>query len=235
MKKEEIHLADWQRILFGVAPPEFLLETLIRAILIYSILLVVVRLLGKRMSGQLTITEMSVMVTVGAIISPSLEAPDRGILLAVVAMLCMMVFQRGLTWLEFRNKKFENISQGETTILIKDGILQLGNMADTKITRQQILAQLRAKGIYNIGEIKRLYIEACGAFSIYKLKEPKPGLSTLPPDDESVQAIQSCADDVVACTNCAKAVPAQQQNSLCPVCGEQVWTKAIQPVSELAS
>ncbi|GAB3553376.1 DUF421 domain-containing protein [Spirosoma fluminis] len=234
MKKEEIRLDDWKRILFGVAPPEFLIETLVRAILIYLILLVVVRLLGKRMSGQLTITEMSVMVTVGAIISPSLEAPDRGILLAVVAMLCMMTFQRGLTLLEFKFKKFENISQGETTILIKDGILQLNNLVDTRITRQQILAQLRAKEIYNLGEVKRLYIEACGAFSIYKHKEAKPGLSTLPPDDTSIQKIQSCADDTVACTNCANTVPAYQQDKPCPVCSQQVWTKAVQPVSEPA-
>ncbi|GAB3502482.1 hypothetical protein GCM10027341_30530 [Spirosoma knui] len=234
MKKEEIRLDDWERILFGLAPPEFLIETLVRAILIYLILLVVVRLLGKRMSGQLTITEMSVMVTVGAIISPSLEAPDRGILLAVVAMLCMMIFQRGLTLLEFKFKKFENVSQGETTILIKDGTLQLDNLADTRITRQQILAQLRAKEIYNLGEVKRLYIEACGAFSIYKHKEAKPGLSTLPPDDTSIQEIQSCADDTVACTNCANTVPADEQGKPCPVCSQQVWTKAVQPVSEPA-
>lgn len=44
MKKDEIQLEDWERILFGVAPPEFLLETLFRALIIYFVLLVILRL-----------------------------------------------------------------------------------------------------------------------------------------------------------------------------------------------
>jgi uncharacterized membrane protein YcaP (DUF421 family) len=233
MKKDQIRLDDWQRILFGEAPPEFLIETLVRAIIIYLILLVVVRILGKRMTGQLTLTEMAVMVTVGAMISPSYEAPDRGIVLAVVAMICLLIFQRGITLMEFKNSKFEDVSQGQLTILIKDGILQLGNLADTRISKQQIFAQLRGQNIYNVGEVKRLYIETCGEFSFYKLDEPKPGLSTLPPDDKSIHKTQSCADDIVACTSCANTAPVRQQHNPCPVCGQQAWTQAVQPVSEL--
>lgn len=45
MKKEEIRLEDWERILFGLAPREFLLETLIRSLLIYGVLLIILRLL----------------------------------------------------------------------------------------------------------------------------------------------------------------------------------------------
>ncbi len=233
MKKEEIHLDDWKRILFGQAPPEFLLEVLLRAIIVYFILLVVVRLLGKRMSGQLTLTEMSVMVTVGAIISPSLEAPDRGIVLALVAMLCMMAFQRGVTWLEFKRKGFENVTQGELTMLIKDGILQIDNLTDTRISKQQIFAQLRGQTIYNVSQVKRLYIEACGEFSLYKTEDARPGLSTLPPDDAAMRQDQSYADDTVACTNCANTAPAWQLQGPCPVCGQQVWTKAVQPAGVL--
>jgi hypothetical protein len=66
MKKYEIHLADWQRMLFGQSPPVFLLEVLIRTIIIYVFLLFVLRWLGKRMSGQLTILEMAVMLTLGS-------------------------------------------------------------------------------------------------------------------------------------------------------------------------
>lgn len=235
MKKDQIRLDDWQRILFGEAPSDFLLETLFRAILIYLILLVVVRILGKRMTGQLTLTEMAVMVTVGAMISPSYEAPDRGVLLAVVAMICLLIFQRGITWMEFRNSKFEDATQGQLTILIKDGILQIDNLADTRISKQQVFAQLRGQSIYNVGEVKRLYIETCGKFSVYKRDEPKPGLSTLPPDDKTIQTIQPCADDTIACTNCANIAPVRQQQSPCSVCGQHVWTMAVQPISELTA
>src|SRR5687767_8208554 len=103
MKKEEINLWDIERLLFGRAPPEFLLEVFIRALIVYLATLVVVRLLGKRMSGQLTITEMAVMITLGAIISVPMQLPDRGILPGLLALLCALAFQRGINWLGFKN------------------------------------------------------------------------------------------------------------------------------------
>ncbi|QKZ13021.1 DUF421 domain-containing protein [Spirosoma sp. KUDC1026] len=228
MKKEEIRLDDWQRILFGMAPPEFLLETLVRAIVIYLILLVVVRLLGKRMSGQLTLTEMSVMVTIGAIISPSLQAPDRGIALGVLAMICTLTFQRGITLLGFDNKKIEQLTQGETSMLVKDGIMQIDAMSETRISKQQLFAQLRKKNVYNVSLVKRMYIEAAGSFSIYPyVDKDRPGLSTLPPGDQDVHTIQQSVVDKVACTNCGHTVDVNQQNQPCSVCQETVWTQAV--------
>ncbi|RCH55308.1 hypothetical protein DJ568_09000 [Mucilaginibacter hurinus] len=75
MKKEEIDLSDIGRILLGEAPPLFLLEVFIRGLATYMFLLVIVRWLGKRMGGQITIMEMSVMITLGAIVSVPMQAP----------------------------------------------------------------------------------------------------------------------------------------------------------------
>ncbi len=228
MKKEEIRLDDWYRILFGQAPPEFLLEVLFRAIIIYFFMLVLIRFLGKRMSGQLTLTEMSVMLTLGAIVSPSLEAPERGILLGIFAMLCTLTFQRGTTWLAFRNKTVEHATQGEPTRLIKDGILDLGNLADTRISRQQIFAQLRGQNIYNVSQVKRLYLEAAGDFSIYQADDKRPGLSTLPTDEDPViRQIQPYADDTMACTSCANTTKVDKAAEPCTVCGAEAWTEAV--------
>lgn len=226
MNKEDIRIDDWHRILIGEAPTEFMWEVLYRAIIIYVLMLVLVRLLGKRMSGQLTLTEMAVMLTMGGIISPSLEAPDRGILLGVLAMICTLTFQRGTTWLAFRNRSFEHLTQGEPTMLIKDGILQLGNLADTRISRQQIFAKLRGENILKLSQVKRMYLEAHGDFSVYKADQETPGLSTLPPDDKAIHTIQPCADDAMACTTCGNVVKAEQQQP-CPICKQQAWTTAI--------
>ena len=104
MKKEEIKPWDWQRIFLGEAPAEFLLEVLIRTIVIYLVLLVVLRLLGKRMDGQLTLTEMAVMITLGAIVSVPMQIPDRGILMGVVALVCALIFQRGWNRVTVKNE-----------------------------------------------------------------------------------------------------------------------------------
>jgi uncharacterized membrane protein YcaP (DUF421 family) len=121
MKKENIHLGDLGCILFGEAPPFFLLEVFIRTLIIYVFLLYTLRWLGKRMSGQLTIMELSVMLTLGAIVSASMQIPDHGILEGVLLLLCALGFQRGISYLGVLSSEFEKLTQGKAGMLIKDG------------------------------------------------------------------------------------------------------------------
>ncbi|WP_128546643.1 DUF421 domain-containing protein [Larkinella soli] len=228
MKKEEIHFDDWKRILLGNNPPEFLIEVFFRSLLILLFFLVIVRLLGKRMNGQLTLTEMAVMLTLGAIISPIMQLPDRGILLGVMVLVCALSFQRQLTRLDFKSKRVEEITQGKESLLIEDGVLQLEAMERARISKQQLFAVLRSHKIFNVNKVERLYIEACGLFSIYTAEDEKPGLSAFPDTDPEVHSLQpAAAPAVVACMNCGNTEQMEDQKTPCPVCQEVEWTQAV--------
>src|SRR5438046_2471334 len=97
MDKDQIKLSDIQRILLGDAPGEFLLEVFLRTIVAYIIMLVIVKLLGKRMSRKLTATEMAVMLMFGAIISGMMQIPDRGVLEGAFVLLLVVGIQRLVT------------------------------------------------------------------------------------------------------------------------------------------
>lgn len=125
MKKEDIHPDDINRIVLGVAPPEFLIEVLFRTLAVYLVLLIMVRMMGKRLSGQLTISEMTVMLTLGAIVSPAMQTPQNGILQGILTLLCALAFHRGLNFLEFKSKKLEKLDHGSVSLIIKNGILVL--------------------------------------------------------------------------------------------------------------
>jgi uncharacterized membrane protein YcaP (DUF421 family) len=228
MKKEEIHPWDFQRILFGQAPGDFLLEVFIRAVLMYLLLIVVLRLLGKRMDGQLTLTELAVMITLGAIIAVPMQIPDRGIVLGVIALLCVLAFQRGLNWLTLKSAKFEELTQGTLSIMVKDGVLQLDEMMKAGVSRQAIYSGLRKKEIYNLGKIKRLYFEACGILSVYQEESSKPGLSILPPTEKELMKSQATVDkDHLACSNCGAIASARHEDCTCQNCGERKWIQAV--------
>jgi uncharacterized membrane protein YcaP (DUF421 family) len=226
MKKFEIHLADWQRILFGQAPPIFLLEVFIRTLVIYIFLLFVLRWLGKRMSGQLTILEMAVMLTLGAIVSVGMQTPERGITLSMFVLFCTLAFQRGLSWLGIKSAAIEELSQGRISTLVKDGVLDLDEMRRCRISRQQLFAELRSSGIYNLGQARRVYLEACGLFSTIKMKRPTPGLPTLPPGDSKVTLLLHSTGDM-ACCNCGNVSGQQSALKACPRCGDNNWTQAL--------
>jgi uncharacterized membrane protein YcaP (DUF421 family) len=229
MKKEDIHWDDWHRILFGAAPASFLLEVLIRTIIMYLILLVVLRLMGKRMGGQLTISELAVMVTLGAIICVPMQIPDRGVLQGLFVIVCALVFQRSFTWLGFSSSKWEIILQGKESVLVKDGVIVVEELEKANISRQQLYGILRSQQIYNLGEVERVYAEACGIFSVYKIEEPKPGLSIFPPLDEGVHEVQGTPeDDIKVCRMCGKTADSDtERNGKCENCGCTDWEVAI--------
>jgi len=228
MKKEEIHLDDWRRILFGQAPAEFLLEALVRTLIIYVAMLIVLRLLGKRMNGQITITELAVIITLGAIVALPMQSPDRGILPGIVLLLVIMLLQRGVTGWGVRNARVEKIIQGEMSMLVRDGVLQLDALKDARISQDQLFAQLRDKAVEHLGQVERVYLEGCGVFSVFRREHPVPGLSVLPTLDAVARQQQPAADNKRACCQCGNTVTlTHHAPQTCPVCQSTRWTKAI--------
>lgn len=202
MKPEDIHLDDWQRILFGNISPLFLLEVFIRSLVVYVLLLAVVRWLGKRMSGQLTIMEMTVMITLGAIVSVPVQIYDRGILQGVLILLVALGLHRALNYFSFISSRGQAILYGKPTVLVKDGVLQLSDMQEVRISRQQLFSELRSKGVTNLGKLRRVYLEPAGSFSLIPAGSPKPGLPLFPPRDEGILKIQKQAGGTMVCTGC---------------------------------
>jgi len=228
MKKEEIHWGDWHRILIGNAPTEFLAEVLIRTIIIYLVLLVTLRLMGKRMGGQLTISELAVMLTLGAIVSVAMQIPEKGLLQGILVLFCAFAFQRGLTYLSAKNHKIELLTEGSESLLVKDGVMRSTQLTSMKISREQLLAVLRNMNIYNLGEVERVYLEACGIFSVFKFDRPKPGLSLIPPtDDDAGKEFDKVAESII-CLECGNPAPQGTRNEkYCKNCHSEKWGPAV--------
>jgi uncharacterized membrane protein YcaP (DUF421 family) len=228
MKQEEIHWGDWHRILFGMAPKVFVIEVFIRTIIVYLLLLVTLRFLGKRMGGQLTISELAVMLTLGAIISVPMQLPDRGLLQGVLVLICAVVFQRGLNYFAVKYKKIEQVTQGTESLLVADGVIAVTQLARMKISRDQLLAELRCQKIYNLGEVKRVYLEASGLFSVFKYGKPQPGLSLLPPGEKNALQEFAFEQDAMVCFNCGNSMTSgNPKEEPCKNCGNKNWKNAI--------
>lgn len=222
MEKEDVEITDWYRILFGEAPPEILLEVSIRAIILYISLVFVVRLLGKRTNSILTITERAVFITLGAIVAMPMHGPAHGIIIGMVVLLTVMILQRSLTRSFFISKKWEELMQGRVAMLIKDAVIDVKQIEKHSISRQQLFELLREKEIRHLGQVKRAYMEASGTVSIYKYKEPKPGLSILPQKDIDVIILKD--EKHSACSWCGTVVD-KNHFTECPNCGHKHWVE----------
>ena len=228
MKPEDIHLWDLKRIMLGEAPGEFMLEVLIRTIIMFLALLIVFRLLGKRMNAQLTVTEMGVMITLGAIISVPAQIPDRGLVVGLAALLTALALQRGLNYWAVRQRPVEVSLHGDASLLVKDGVLQTEQLIKSSISHEQLFAQLRTHDVLHLGQVRRVYHEGGGHFSVFQLPQPRPGLSVLPLKDQKLHGEEARAEGLQACLHCATVVDTRKTQGACPTCGQQQWTYAVE-------
>lgn len=229
MKKEEIVLTDWKRIVLGEAPLEFMLEVFVRTLIVYLILLVAVRIMGKRMTAQMSIYEMAVVILLGAIVSVPMQVPDKGILIGLFILILTVAIHRFINWASFKSRAFERISQGSTTLMVKDGQLRLEEMKKAYISRETLFATLRQNKMQHLGQIKRLYLEEDGSFSLFIADDPSPGLSLIPDSDYNLKSRGAVAEKYFACVSCGKVLGEEHiPDKPCPVCDNRHWTKAIQ-------
>jgi uncharacterized membrane protein YcaP (DUF421 family) len=224
MKAEDIHLEDWYRILFGEVPLTFFVEAVFRTAFVFLVLLASMRLLGKRMAGQLNKNEMIGMSTLAAAIGVPLQAPDRGLIPSLIIACTVVLFGRLVSRLSFFYPKFESVSQDKLDVLLKESVIQMKAMISTEITRERLFAQLRSKGIRQLGEVSRVYLEADGNFTIIQNKKPVPGLKLIPDWDTEFVAEQRVDEHTEVCSRCGHTRMYQERT--CSNCGEQQWEKA---------
>ncbi|WP_338868029.1 YetF domain-containing protein [Spirosoma sp. SC4-14] len=224
MNKEDIHLTDWLRILIGEVPGSFYVEILIRAAAVYLILVVSMRLMGRRMASKLSRNEMSAMISLAAAIGVPILDPSRGLLPACIIAVVVVFTQRLVSYWAAKNSRFEGISQDISTTLVENSVMLLFNMKQSRITRELLFAQLRSHGILHLGQVKRLYMEANGAFTLIKDSMPKPGLLILPDWDTEFIQQQNKVDDQLVCYYCGNPLANttfEEEN--CSNCGHHEW------------
>lgn len=228
MEKSDIKLSDWMRILFGNVPVSFMFEVFIRTLIMYLLLLFIMRFLGKRMAGQISVTELSVMLLLGAIVSAPMQLPDRGILQGLWLLLIILFLQRGLSWWGTKNVKAEKLTYGEATLLVKDGVLDVNAMMGTRISRPELFRELRSKNIYQLGKVKRVYMEASGSMSIYQSDKEKPGLTILPSSDKDIQQLnKEAGNNLKACCCCGNTQTLTDTRLPCDCCHSTDWSNAV--------
>ena len=231
MGSQPIRLTDFGRILFGHLPWTFSIELVIRMAVIYALIVVAMRLMGKRMAAQSTRNELAALVSLAAAVGPAIQDPEAGLLPPFIVGAVVIGVQRLFAVLGRRGAKFERLTQGAMTVLVTDGVIDLVALRSLALSRARVIAQLRASAITNLGEVERMYFELNGAFTIVRATEPRPGLSLIPTWDRELRDTQRASDSERACATCGRTAPSRGAPLRCEVCGSRDAEPAVFDVS----
>lgn len=218
----------WKQLLLGNEEWGFLPEVLLRAFVMFIIILTSLRLLGKRGVKQLSIFELVVIIALGSAAGDPMFYKDVGIVPAIIVFTVVVGLYTLITYLIGINKKFEKLIEGAPVCLIQDGVFSIENFKKEILGEDEFFAELRMQGVSQLGQIEQAIEESSGNISIfyYPDEEVKYGLPIMPGSlDESQQKIT--ASNYYSCTFCgytAKLEPAEKID--CTSCKRCDWVKA---------
>ncbi|ORM54313.1 hypothetical protein HA41_05945 [Pantoea conspicua] len=215
------------RWLMGEAPWTFAAEVLLRFLFIYLFLLLVMRLMGRRFAGQLSIIDLAIMIMLGAAIGAPLQTPEKGILTTIVLLITLLGCFRLLSWGAFYSHRLEVLTQGDATLLVMDGRLALEHLHHAEFSRDRTFSELRSMGIQHLGEVRRAWLEPSGRVSLLLYRKPRSGLWLLPAQNETFNQ-HIAVDGCFACGHCGYVVRSEQQpEQQCNYCAQQTWRQAV--------
>jgi uncharacterized membrane protein YcaP (DUF421 family) len=147
---------------------------IIKPVAIYLAALIIVRLMGKRALGQLSLFDLVIMAGIGdVIVMVGLEQRvsfQKGlIILGLIGGLELF-----LSIISYRSHFFARLFEGKPTILIKDGILMEENLAKEHLSLADLRQELRKSGVAKISQVSQAIFEACGKFSVILKEELEP-------------------------------------------------------------
>ncbi|HEY0742787.1 MAG TPA: YetF domain-containing protein [Chryseosolibacter sp.] len=126
-----------------------------------------------------------------------------------------------------RNQKFEAVTHGKVDTLVKEGVLDYKAMMKSRISRERILAELRSQQVFHLGEVKRLFFEANGSFTLVKPVKAKPGLAVIPESDpEFLQELKP--NGQLVCRECGNLNNTNDPTRICGICHHTHWVAALE-------
>lgn len=217
-----VEVFDLQRMLIGDESPLFLLEIVVRTLIVYLYALLLLRWLGSRTIGQLSTVEFLLVIALGSAVGDAMFYPDVPLVHALLVVTVVVFANKGLDMLIARFKKAERAIDGTPEEVIRDGVLCKDFLTSTSLGISELFQQLREKGVEHLGQVAHAYIEADGRLSVFRNKvEDHPGLPIMPPWELEPPARATEGD--LACMKCGTLADHAQT---CPHCGENRWTRA---------
>ncbi len=220
---------DLKQLLLGSETWPFLLETGLRSLIMFVIILTGLRLLGKRGVKQLSVFELVVIIGLGSAAGDPMFYSEVGILPAIVVFVMIISLYSLVTYLIGKNRKIEKVIEGSPVCLIREGVFSINNFKKESLAQDEFFAELRASSISHLGQVEEAIVETSGTLSIfyYPDDQVKYGLPIMPDSlNETVNEINEAGH--YSCTFCGYTETIKPvKNHICTICKKESWVKAL--------
>ena len=170
------------------------LVTFFRAILLYTIVLIVMRLMGKREIGQLQPFELAISIMIADL--ASIPMTDTGVPISngIIPILGLLVMHLLISVINLKSIKAREIICGKPRILIYRGRIDEKALKKERFTINELEERLRGNNVVNLGDVEYAILETSGNITVIQKPEKR---NTIPEDFNIVPDYEGISYDFV--------------------------------------
>lgn len=159
-----------------------MLITFVRSIILYVIVLVVMRLMGKREIGQLQPFELAIAIMIADLASVPMSEVGIPIINGIIPILSLLVMHLIISFINLKSIKMRQLICGKPSILIYRGKINEKVLIKERFTINELQERLRANNINNLADVEYAILETSGQVSVIQ----KPNKRTTIPEDFNI-------------------------------------------------
>lgn len=144
------------------------MDIVARASVMFFVLYVLLRIMGKRELGQLTPFELVVMIVLGDLIQQGVTHNDFSLTGAILAIATFAFLAITMSWLTYLSPRAEKLLDGEPRVVIRNGKLLKENLRRDRMTQSEVESEMRLAGIANMDQVAWAILEPQGKISFIK-------------------------------------------------------------------
>ena len=151
------------------------LQIVLRTAAIYLVVLIGVRLSGKREVGQMTPFDLVLLLLLSNSVQNAMTGPDTSVFGGIAAACTLLILNYCVADISGANRRFRRMIQGEPSLLIHDGKINEAHLAKEHVSMDELHRALREHGISECHQVALAVLEVDGSISCLKYDEIAPG------------------------------------------------------------
>ena len=164
----------------------------IRTVLLYSVIILAVRLMGKRQISELQTSELVVTLIISDIASVPMQDSGQPLVSGLIPIAALVMCELVISGLMLKSTKFRKLICGRPIIVINDGNLQQSEMRRLRMTTEDLVEQLRQKNVFSIQDVAYAIVETNGKLSVIKKpdkEQPTAGMLAVALPDTGIETV----------------------------------------------
>jgi uncharacterized membrane protein YcaP (DUF421 family) len=138
----------------------------IRAILIYIVFFIGLRLFGKRELGQFTTFDLVLVLLIANALQPAITGPDQSVTGGAIIIAVLLLFNRGVAMLRSRWPWFDALIEPPPTVVVQDGQISKPALEKEGLSETDVEMAIREHGVNQMSEVKQAVLENDGSISV---------------------------------------------------------------------